>query len=55
MMKVGVVFPQTESGVDPAAIRAYAQAVEDMGYNHILAYYHVLGASTATRPDWTGA
>jgi probable F420-dependent oxidoreductase len=55
MMKVGVVFPQTESGVDPVAMRTYAQAVEDMGYNHILAYDHVLGASTATRPDWTGA
>ena len=54
MMKVGVVFPQTESAVDPVAIGTYGQAVEDMGYNHILAYDHVLGASTATRPDWTG-
>lgn len=55
MMKVGVVFPQTESGVDPLAIREYARAVEDMGYTHLLVYDHVLGASTATRPDWTGA
>ena len=53
-MKLGAVFPQTESGTDPIAIRDYAQAVEGMGYNHILAYDHVLGASTATRPDWTG-
>ena len=53
-MKLGAVFPQTESGVDPAAIREYAQAVEEIGYQHILAYDHVLGASTATRPDWTG-
>ena len=43
-MKVGVTFPQTEIGDDPGAIRAYAQAVEGMGLNHILAYDHVLGA-----------
>jgi probable F420-dependent oxidoreductase len=43
-MKVGVTFPQTEIGTDPGAIRAYAQAVEEMGLSHILAYDHVLGA-----------
>jgi len=53
-MKVGAVFPQSESGVDPVAIRHYAQAVEGMGYNHLVIYDHVLGASTATRPDWSG-
>ena len=31
-MRIGVVFPQTEIGNDPAAIRDYAQAVEGMGY-----------------------
>jgi hypothetical protein len=44
-MNVGVVFPQTEIGNDPGAIRAYAQAAEDMGYAHILAFDHVLGAN----------
>jgi hypothetical protein len=29
-MNVGVVFPQTEIGTDPGAIRAYAQAVEEV-------------------------
>ncbi len=53
-MQPGVVFPQLESGTDPLAIRAYALAVEQMGYHHILAYDHVLGASTAARPDWSG-
>lgn len=53
-MRIGVVFPQTEIGADPVVIRDYAQAVEDMGYRHILIYDHVLGASTATRPDWRG-
>jgi probable F420-dependent oxidoreductase len=54
-MKLGVVFPQIESGVDPVAIRDYAQAVEGLGFNHLLAYDHVLGANTNTRPNWTGS
>ncbi|SRR6266508_4451849 len=54
-MQIGVVFPQTEIGEDPIAIRDYAQAVEQMGYRHILAYDHVLGASTRNRPGWRGA
>lgn len=53
-MHIGAVFPQTEIGVDPSAIRDYAQAVEAMGYEHILVYDHVLGADTTTRPDWRG-
>jgi probable F420-dependent oxidoreductase len=53
-MRIGVVFPQTEIGDDPGAIREYAQTVEELGYRHILIYDHVLGASTATRPGWRG-
>lgn len=53
-MRIGVVFPQTEFGTDPVAIRDYAQAVEQMGYTHILVYDHVLGAGVANRPDWRG-
>src|SRR5258708_8676635 len=53
-MRIGAVFPQTEVGTSTPAIRDYAQAVEAMGYTHILAYDHVVGASTATRPNWTG-
>ena len=54
-MRIGVTFPQTEIGEDPGAIREYARAVEAMGYTHLLAYDHVLGASTRNRPDWRGA
>jgi probable F420-dependent oxidoreductase len=54
-MKIGVVFPQIEIGADPAGMRDYAQAVEEMGYTHILAYDHVLGAGVKNRPDWRGA
>ena len=54
-MKLGVVFPQTEIGSDPGAVREYAQAAESMGYNHILAFDHVLGANAESRPGWSGA
>ena len=42
-MRVGVVFPQTEIGSDPGAIRDYVQAAEDLGYDHLIVYDHVLG------------
>lgn len=53
-MKIGVVFPQTEFGNDPGAIRAYAQTAEALGYNHILAYDHVLGANPERPGGWRG-
>ena len=51
-MKLGVVFPQTEIGTDPSVIRDYAQTAEGLGYTHLVAYDHVLGASAEHRPDW---
>ncbi len=53
-MKIGVVFPQTEIGNDPVAIRDYAQAVEAMGYTHILTFDHVLGANPERPGGWKG-
>ena len=53
-MKVGVVFPQTEIGADPGAIRSYVEAVSQLGYQHILVYDHVLGADTAVHTGWRG-
>jgi probable F420-dependent oxidoreductase len=53
-MKFGVVFPQTEIGNDPAAIRDYAQTVEGLGFTHILAYDHVLGANPNRPEGFTG-
>lgn len=49
-MKFGVVFPQNQLGDDPTVIRDYVQAAEEMGYHHLLAYDHVLGAN----PDREG-
>lgn len=42
MLKIGAIFPQIEFSMDPFEVIDYAQAVEDMGYDHILAYEHVL-------------
>jgi probable F420-dependent oxidoreductase len=49
-MQIGVIYPQVEFGNDPSAIRDYAQTAEGLGYTHILAYEHVLGAN----PDRPG-
>lgn len=43
-MKIGAVFPHLEIGHDPVVIRDWAQAVEELGYSHILVYDHVIGA-----------
>jgi len=51
-MRIGVIFPQTEIGADPAGVRDYAQAAEALGYDHLLAYDHVVGANPASRPNW---
>jgi probable F420-dependent oxidoreductase len=51
-MRVGVVFPQTEIGADPAVIKDYAQTAEQLGFHHILAYDHVVGANLGSRPGW---
>jgi probable F420-dependent oxidoreductase len=53
-MKIGLVYPQTEFGDDPVAIRDYAQTAEGLGFSHILAYDHVLGANPERPGGWQG-
>jgi alkanesulfonate monooxygenase SsuD/methylene tetrahydromethanopterin reductase-like flavin-dependent oxidoreductase (luciferase family) len=53
-MKIGLVYPQTEFGNDPSAIRDYAQTAESLGFSHILAYDHVLGANPDRPGGWRG-
>jgi probable F420-dependent oxidoreductase len=48
-MEFGAVFPTTEIGRDPVAIRDFAQAAENLGYTRITTYDHVLGAEHADR------
>jgi probable F420-dependent oxidoreductase len=54
-MQIGAVYPQTELAGDPTAVRRIGSAVEDVGFDHLLAYDHVLGAVHAGRtPPITG-
>ena len=53
-MKLGAIFPQTEIGSDPVAVRDFAQAAEDLGYSHLIVFDHVLGADTAHYTNWQG-
>jgi probable F420-dependent oxidoreductase len=53
-VQIGVVFPQTEIGGDHGAVRAYAAAVEELGFAHVLAYDHVVGADPEVHRGWAG-
>jgi probable F420-dependent oxidoreductase len=53
-MRIGAVFPQTEIGADAGAVRAYAQRVEELGFSHVLAYDHVVGADPQVHTGWNG-
>src|SRR4051812_6541068 len=53
-MQIGVVFPQTEIGPSATAVRTYATRVEELGFAHILAYDHVLGADPTLHEPWRG-
>jgi probable F420-dependent oxidoreductase len=53
-MQYGVIYPQTDHPTDPVAIRDYVQAVEGMGFRHLVAYEHVLGANPDRPGDWKG-
>lgn len=45
-MRIGAVFSQADSGTDAHAIRQWAIDAEAAGFEHLMAYDHVLGAST---------
>jgi probable F420-dependent oxidoreductase len=53
-MRFGVVYPQTEYPTEAGAVREYARAAEALGYRHILAYDHVLGANPDRPGGWRG-
>lgn len=54
-MQIGAVYPQIELQGDPGAVRRIGLAVEDLGFDYLLAYDHVLGAVHADRtPPLTG-
>jgi hypothetical protein len=53
-MKIGVIYPQTELQGDPEAVRRIGLATEELGYDHLLVYDHVLGATHDREPKLTG-
>lgn len=54
MMKLGVIYPQTELKGDPQAVRRIGLEVEALGFDSLVAYDHVLGASHDREPRLTG-
>lgn len=53
-MKIGLIYPQTELQGDPAAVRKIGLAAEEIGYDHLLAYDHVVGAHHERQPPPSG-
>jgi len=54
-MHIGVMFPQSEIGADPIAVRDIAQAAEDLGYHHLLSFDHVILPGRSGYAGYTGA
>lgn len=50
-MRLNAIFPTRDIGGDPAKIRDWAQAAEDLGYSYIEVPDHVFGATA--RDGWT--
>lgn len=53
-MKIGAVFPQLDMGADRGAIREYAESVERLGFDHLVAFDHVVGADPSVHAGWSG-
>ena len=53
-MQLGIVFPTTEIGNDPIAIRDWSQAAEEMGYDYVLFSDHIVGGNPVTYPKIRG-
>jgi probable F420-dependent oxidoreductase len=51
-MRLGISLPLVDIQGDPATVRDFGQAAEDIGYHHLAAPDHVLGVNVASRPDW---
>ena len=53
-MRIGVALPQSQVGTDAVALRDFAQTAEEIGYDHLAVYDHVVGINPSSRPDWEG-
>ena len=50
-MQTGAVLSQSELGADLAALRDYAQAVQDLGFDFLVTADHVVGADHEDHPE----
>lgn len=53
-MKIGAIYPQIELRGDPEAVRRIGLAAEEFGFDSLVAYDHVLGASHDREPKLWG-
>lgn len=51
-IKLGVTIPQIEIGRDPKNIKGFAQKAEQVGFDYLMLYDHVLGADMQIHKDW---
>jgi probable F420-dependent oxidoreductase len=51
-MQLGTLIPQNDIGGSPAAMKEFALAAEEAGYDYLAAADHVLGVNAASRPGW---
>lgn len=54
VMHLGAVFPQSEIGADPIAVRDISQAAEDLGFHHLLSFDHVILPGRSGYTGYTG-
>jgi probable F420-dependent oxidoreductase len=52
VIQLGAVFPQMEIGADRGGVAAFAQAAQELGYRHLTAYDHVVGADREAHPGF---
>ena len=52
-MNIGLSFPLTEFGHDPAAIHDFAQTAEGLGFSHIAVADHVVGVNPDRPGGWS--
>jgi len=53
-MKLGAVYPQTELRGDPRAVTRIGTGIEALGFDYLLAYDHVVGATHDREPKLMG-
>lgn len=53
-MQVGAIFPQLEIGPEVEEVRTYLTEVERLGFGHVAAYDHVVGADRSVHEGFTG-